>query len=88
MARHTANLAEVVVEAQIFPKMLTSLKFPDDLVNKHAATFVREVSKHTPELAQLVVSYGSVAALVDHIADSEGSSFNRMQKFNLRRPLR
>jgi DNA-binding IclR family transcriptional regulator len=34
-------------------------------VRKHAATLVREVAKHTPELAQLVVANGGVAALVE-----------------------
>ena len=37
-------MAEVVVEAEVFPKILTCLKFPDELVRKHAATVVREVS--------------------------------------------
>ena len=36
-------MAEVVVEAEVFPKILTCLKFPDELVRKHAATVVREV---------------------------------------------
>ena len=74
IARHSADLAETVVETQIFPKMLTSLKFPDESVKKMTATLIKDICKHTPELAQLVVSQGSVAALVDHIADSEGNS--------------
>lgn len=41
-------MAEVVVEAEVFPKILTCLKFPDELVRKHAATVVREVSYVTP----------------------------------------
>lgn len=36
-------MAEVVMEAEVFPKILTCLKFPDELVRKHAATVVREV---------------------------------------------
>lgn len=72
MAKHSADLAEVVIETQIFPKMLTSLKFPDDLVKKHTAITIREICKHSPELSQLIVSHGSIAALVDHIADSQG----------------
>ena len=31
------------MEAEVFPKILTCLKFPDELVRKHAATVVREV---------------------------------------------
>lgn len=64
----------MVVEAEIFPKILTCLKFPDELVRKHSATVVREICKHTPELAQLVVSNGSVGALVDYIGESQGAA--------------
>ena len=37
---------------------------------KHAATVVREIVKHTPELAQLVVGNGGVASLVDYVLES------------------
>ena len=37
----------------------------DVFVRKNAATVIREIVKHTPELAQLVVSSGGVGALVD-----------------------
>jgi hypothetical protein len=37
------DLAEVVVEAELFPKCLTCLKYPDDAVRKAAATLCREV---------------------------------------------
>lgn len=43
IAKHSVDMAEVVVEAEVFPKILTCLKFPDELVRKHAATVVREV---------------------------------------------
>jgi hypothetical protein len=43
VAKHSADMAEVVVEAEIFPRVLTCLQYPDDLVRKHAATVVREV---------------------------------------------
>ena len=48
IAKHSVDMAEVVVEAEVFPKILTCLKFPDELVRKHAATVVREVSYVTP----------------------------------------
>ena len=60
----------MVVEAEIFPSILMCLKDVDGFVRKHAATAVREVCKHTPELAQLVVSNGGVAALVDYVDES------------------
>ncbi len=40
IAKHSVDLAEVVVGAEIFPKILTCLKFPDEFVKKHAATVV------------------------------------------------
>jgi hypothetical protein len=43
-------------------------------VRKHAATCIREVAKHTPELAQLIVSNGGVGALVDYVVESEGNN--------------
>lgn len=48
IAKHSVDLAEVVVEAEVFPKILTCLKFPDELVRKHTATVVREVSGRQP----------------------------------------
>lgn len=35
---------------------------------------MREVSKHTPELAQLVVANGGVGALVEYASESEGNN--------------
>ena len=54
IAKHSVDLAEVVVEAEIFPKILTCLKFPDELVRKHTATVVREVSSMQPPRWRLV----------------------------------
>ena len=74
VAKHSVDLAEVVVEAEIFPKILVCLKDADVVVRKHAATTIREVVKHTPELAQLVVSNGGVGALVDYVQEAEGNN--------------
>jgi hypothetical protein len=74
IAKHSVDLAEVVVEAEVFPKCLTCLKYPDEFVRKHAATLVREVVKHTPELAQLVVANGGVGALVEYCNESSGNN--------------
>ncbi len=43
VAKHSVDLAEVVVEAELFPKCLTCLQYPDDAVRKAAATLCREV---------------------------------------------
>jgi hypothetical protein len=74
IAKHSVDLAEVVVEAEVFPKCLTCLKYPDEFVRKHTATLVREVVKHTPELAQLVVANGGVGALVEYCNESNGNN--------------
>lgn len=34
IAKHSVDLAEVVVEAEVFPKCLTCLKYPDEFVQK------------------------------------------------------
>ena len=50
IAKHNVDLAEMVVEAEIFPAVLTSLKDNDGWVRKNAATLIREIAKHTPEV--------------------------------------
>jgi hypothetical protein len=74
VAKHSVDMAEVVVEAEIFPRILTCLQYPDELVRKHAATVVREVAKHSMELSQLVVGNGGVGTLVDYISESTGGA--------------
>ena len=50
IAKHSVDLAEMVVEAEIFPAVLSSLKEPDEYVKKNVARLIREVAKHTPEV--------------------------------------
>ena len=38
IAKHSVDLAEVVVGAEIFPKILTCLKFPDEFVKVRNAS--------------------------------------------------
>ena len=45
ISKHAVELAEVVVEAEIFPKILYRLKDNDMLVKKFAATCIREIAK-------------------------------------------
>ena len=40
----------MVVESEIFPNVLSSLRDPDDYVVKNVATLIREIAKHTPEV--------------------------------------
>ena len=60
IAKHSVDLAEMVVEAEIFPAVLTCLKDPDEYVKKNVATLIREIAKHTPE-----VMHSSIYLFVD-----------------------
>lgn len=40
---------------------------------KNTATLIREIAKHTPELCQLIMNAGGVAAVVDYIGDTKGN---------------
>ena len=44
IAKHSVELAEMVVEAEVFPGVLPNLKDPDEYVRKNVATLVREVN--------------------------------------------
>jgi len=54
IAKHNVDLAEMVVEADIFPSVLTSLKDVDEYVKKNTATLIREIAKHSPEVSRLM----------------------------------
>lgn len=74
IAKHSVELAELVVEAEIFPAVLERLKDTDTIVKKNAATLVREIAKHTPELSALIVNAGGVAAVVDYVIQSKADT--------------
>merc|ERR1712151_459724 len=57
-------------EAEIFPRILHCLKDIDEFVRKNAATCIREIARHTPDLAKLIVNAGGVAAMVDYITET------------------
>merc|ERR1712056_128117 len=67
-------MGEVVVEAEIFPRILHCLKDIDEFVRKNAATCIREIARHTPDLAKLIVNAGGVAAMVDYITEARGNN--------------
>ena len=52
ISKHCVDLAELVVEAEVFPSVLTSLRDPDEYVRKNTATLIREIAKHTPEVGR------------------------------------
>eukprot|EP01084_Bolivina_argentea_P274225 467348_1 len=74
IAKHSVDLAENIVECEIFPKILSLLKKDKDLiVKKNAATLIREIVKHTPELARLVVNCGGDSVIIEYITETCGN---------------
>lgn len=74
IAKHEVELAEEVVNADLFPKILYRLKDSDLLVKKYAATCIREIAKQSPDLAKLICNSGGAVSLVDYIAEVKGNS--------------
>lgn len=74
IARHTLDLAEAVVENDIFPKILYKFKDTDQMVRKYAASCVREIAKHSTDLAKLICNSGGAVAIVDFITEAKGAA--------------
>lgn len=53
IAKHTVDLAESVIDAEIFPNALICLKDVDSGVRKNAVTLLCEISKHSAEVLVL-----------------------------------
>ncbi len=51
ISKHSVDLSELVVEAEIFPAVLSCLRDQDEYVRKNVATLIREIAKHTPEVS-------------------------------------
>lgn len=74
IAKHSVDLAENIVESEIFPKILSLLKKDQDLIiKKNAATLIREIAKHTPELARLIVNCGGDSVIIEYITETTGN---------------
>jgi hypothetical protein len=50
IAKHTVDLAETVVDGEIFPEALNCLRDIDGFVRKNAATLICEIAKHTQDV--------------------------------------
>lgn len=50
ISKHSVSLAEMVVEADVFPAAVACLRDPDEYVRKNVSTLMREVAKHSPEV--------------------------------------
>uniref|UniRef100_A0A8C6QKM4 Sperm associated antigen 6 n=1 Tax=Nannospalax galili TaxID=1026970 RepID=A0A8C6QKM4_NANGA len=68
IAKHSVDLAEMVLEAEIF------LVDEDEYVKKNACALIREIVKHMPELLQLIVNAGGVAAVIDCVGSCKGNT--------------
>lgn len=71
---HSISSQQVVVEAEICPRIFLCLKDQDNIVCRNAATCIREIAKHTPELAQLIVNNGGHDAIIQYIEKVKGPS--------------
>ncbi len=65
IAKHTVELAELVVDGDIFPSIFDRLNDPDTYVRKNAATVIREVAKHTPEVSLSPRKGGIIQNIID-----------------------
>ena len=54
--------------------MFALLKDHDQVVRKNAATCIREIAKHSSDLANTICSEGGSAALVEYISDAKGNA--------------
>lgn len=50
ISKHSVDLAEMVVMAEVFPAALACLRDPDEHVRKNVTTLMREVAKHSSEV--------------------------------------
>lgn len=75
IATHNTDLAEACVEAEIFPIVLLHI-CPNEYgggcpsIHKAACNLVRDIVKHSFELAQLIVNQGGIAALLQTLDDN------------------
>eukprot|EP00435_Cladocopium_sp_Y103_P033447 s720_g8.t1 len=70
IAKHSVDLAEVVVEAEVFPRILHCLRDVDETLDVSDG----ELSRHTPDLAKLIVNAGGIAAMVDYVQEARGNA--------------
>jgi len=76
IAKHSVEHAETVMGVDIFPDILTCLKkdINTECVRKNAATCIREIARHSPNMARLIVNAGGVKAMVEYIGEVRGNS--------------
>lgn len=50
------------------------MKSPDPYVRKNAASLICELTKHSPDLAQLIVNSGGIVPIVEYLKESSGNA--------------
>lgn len=75
-AKHSLELAEVVVEAEVFPSVLLHLAHRCPQVRRNAAALVRDVVKHSVDLALYVVNMGGIGALIEALSHRASGANN------------
>jgi len=67
IAQHGVELAEGIIEAEVFPTALLLLKDVDSTVKKAASELAKAICKQSSELAQLMTSIGAIGATIDYL---------------------
>lgn len=70
VASHSAELAQKVIDSDLFPKVLIHLGHESIHVQKQAARLIQEIVKHNLDLAETVVNSGAVGPLVQCLMNS------------------
>ena len=74
---------QIVVATGVFPAIFMSLKDTNPQVSRNTTIVIREVCKHTVELAQLVFSDGGGATIVENVQDTYGSERRTTTQYEL-----
>lgn len=65
IVKHGVDAAEAAIQSEVFPDVLVLMGHKCLLVRRNAALLVRDIVRHTPDLAQYVVNMGGIGALVE-----------------------
>lgn len=68
---HSIDLAEDVVEAEIFPRIFNCLKDEDVEIRRNAAACICNIAKHSVDLAKMITHAGGVIYMVEFCNSSQ-----------------
>ena len=64
------TVLQIVVSANIFPQIYLLLKDSEPMVRKNSTLVICEVSKHAPNLANVISKTKGIPPLVDNISET------------------